>query len=100
MGLFEMRETHLVEKRKIRKLEQKIKSQEKTIRRLKKSTQQNFQCSICDSKNIVYIYCTNCATFPICKSHFCYIPRTRLCPLCNEKTISRRWSMTVPNSLQ
>ena len=99
LSLFKMRETQLVEKRKLRKLEQKIKSKEKTISRLKKSIQQNCQCSICDSKNTIYIYCTTCATFPICKTHFCSIPLTRLCPLCNQRTISRRWSMTVPNLL-
>ena len=95
-----MTETRVGDKQKIKKLKQQIKSQEKTIRRLTESTQQNLTCSICDSKNIILIYCTTCGTLPICNTHFRYIPRTRICPLCMQMTVSRRWSMTVPNSLK
>ena len=88
------------DKNKIKKLKQQINSQQKIINRLTKTISTKLSCSVCDSQNIIYIYCTNCGTLSVCKTHFRYIPRTRLCPLCNGRTVSRRWSMSVPKSCQ
>lgn len=48
--------------------------------------------SDCDDRETKLFYCKNCkATHPVCKKHFKYVNQ-RLCLVCDEYAITRRWS--------
>ena len=93
---FEMSEKVKEQKMKLKQLKEKVAENKKLIQNLTLSKQKKLACVTCTSKNINLIYCTSCGTQPVCNTHFRNIPRSRKYPLCNQSTISRRWSMPVP----
>ena len=78
---------------KYRKLKKKIGNNQMAIQQLQS---RKLTCISCASTQINLIYCTSCGSIPICKLHFRNRARTKQCPKCGHATLTRRWSIPVP----
>ena len=88
--------TKMSEKRKekMKKLQSQIEQNQNAIQHL--LSRATLNCVSCSSNQIKLIFCSSCGSIPICKLHFRNRPRTRQCPKCGQPSLSRRWSMPVP----
>lgn len=65
-------------------------------RRLQSLLKRDCSHGECESRETKLYYCSKCkCTHPVCKLHFQHVNQ-RLCLVCNELAITRRWSTPYP----
>ena len=85
----------------IQKLENKVKMYEDTIMYLYEKIENKHVCVLrdCQSQNVHLVYCSSCASVPLCRYHLRYLQTTKICPACKKPRLKRRWAMPAPNIL-
>ena len=85
----------------IENLQNQVKKYEGTILYLYEKIKNKHICVLqnCESDNVHLVYCSSCASVPLCRYHLRYIQTTKLCPVCSRPLLKRRWAMPAPQIL-